>query len=82
MTDISVDQIKVEFLKNSGLKGTQMDIMEKCATLCNMNKYTPKQLANDCEALLINESGDVQSDAMTLQLFGKLEQVIQKKKYR
>ena len=57
-----------------------MDIMEKCATLCNMNKYTPKQLANDCEALLINESGDVQSDAMTLQLFGKLEQVIQKKK--
>ena len=49
-------------------------ILNKCTQLCSRHSLKAKELASRLEAFLLNE----QSDALTLENFGKFEQAIMK----
>jgi len=80
MEEVTASSVRHVFSRNKMTGNVSDDLCAKAASLCTMTGFTPKDMLNELEALMMSTMENNSNSVLNNALFGKLEQVMNKKK--
>lgn len=79
MAEVTAFDVKTAFSRNVALSKMSEELLERCASLCNTYRCSPKEMSNEYEALAMADT-DNTGNVFTIASFGKLEHMMEQKR--